>query len=181
MSPAMRALSIVLVALACSWLLSLSTPYQRLALWLDDAQQATVARDHFFEDSMVVDIDEESLRQLEPFLGVWPYKRDIFALLADYLGEAGVRALAFDILLTERRAGDSALGLAAQRNGNLVFAAAGLPYVYLGYWIQGSSRMEYKTKYRPIERLGPDGWHRFDPDQAASPAAPPAIRISELA
>ena len=58
---------------------------------------------------------------------------------------------------------------------------AGLPYVYLGYWIQGSSRMEYKTKYRPIERLGPDGWHRFDPDQAASPTAPPAIRISELA
>lgn len=59
--------------------------------------------------------------------------------------------------------------------------AAGLPYVYLGYWIQGSTRMGYKTKYRPIERLGPDGWRRFDPDQAAAPTSPPAIRISELA
>lgn len=50
--------------------------------------------------------------------------------------------------------------------------AAGLPYVYLGYWIQGSKRMEYKVKFRPIERLGPDGWQRFDPAVAA-PCGPP--------
>ncbi len=37
---------------------------------------------------------------------------------------------------------------------------AGLPYVYLGYWVDGSPRMQYKTLYRPIEMLGPDGWHR---------------------
>ena len=36
--------------------------------------------------------------------------------------------------------------------------AAGLPYVYLGYWVKGSARMAYKTKYRPIEVLGPQGW-----------------------
>ncbi|MFW2851744.1 arginyltransferase [Sphingomonas sp. TX0543] len=36
--------------------------------------------------------------------------------------------------------------------------AAGLPYVYLGYWVKGSSRMEYKTRYRPLEILGPRGW-----------------------
>ena len=35
---------------------------------------------------------------------------------------------------------------------------AGLPYVYLGYWIKGSRRMAYKTRYRPIEVLGPKGW-----------------------
>lgn len=40
---------------------------------------------------------------------------------------------------------------------------AGLPYVYLGYWVDGSPRMEYKTRYRPIEKLGPEGWERFDP------------------
>lgn len=60
-------------------------------------------------------------------------------------------------------------------------AAAKLPYVYLGYWIQGSARMEYKIKFRPIERLGPDGWHRFDPDQLVHASTPPAIRITELA
>ncbi len=43
---------------------------------------------------------------------------------------------------------------------------AGLPYVYLGYWVEGSARMQYKVRYRPLERLGPDGWHPFDPPQA---------------
>lgn len=60
-------------------------------------------------------------------------------------------------------------------------ASANLPYVYLGYWIQGSGRMEYKVKFRPIERLGPDGWHRFNPDQFTSTTTPPAIRITEFA
>ena len=35
---------------------------------------------------------------------------------------------------------------------------AGLPYVYLGYWVKGSARMAYKTRYRPMEVLGPRGW-----------------------
>ena len=41
---------------------------------------------------------------------------------------------------------------------------AGLPYVYLGYWVEGSPRMNYKTRYRPLEKLGPDGWQRFSQD-----------------
>ena len=40
---------------------------------------------------------------------------------------------------------------------------AGLPYVYLGYWVEGSARMQYKVRYRPLERLGPDGWEGFEP------------------
>ena len=42
-------------------------------------------------------------------------------------------------------------------------ARAGLPYVYLGYWVDGSERMAYKAKFRPMERLGRDGWKRFEP------------------
>ncbi len=42
-------------------------------------------------------------------------------------------------------------------------ARAGLPYVYLGYWVKGSARMQYKVRFKPIERLGPAGWQRFDP------------------
>ena len=41
-------------------------------------------------------------------------------------------------------------------------ARAGLPYVYLGYWVEGSNRMAYKTGFRPLERLGRDGWRRMD-------------------
>jgi leucyl-tRNA---protein transferase len=39
-------------------------------------------------------------------------------------------------------------------------AAEGLPYIYLGYWVDGSERMQYKIRYRPMERLGRDGWRR---------------------
>ena len=41
---------------------------------------------------------------------------------------------------------------------------ASLPYVYLGYWVKGSARMAYKTRYRPIEMLGPRGWTLLDED-----------------
>ena len=41
-------------------------------------------------------------------------------------------------------------------------AAANQPHVYLGYWVEGSQRMAYKTRFQPLERLGPDGWSRFE-------------------
>lgn len=37
----------------------------------------------------------------------------------------------------------------------------GLPFVYLGYWVDGSARMQYKIRYRPMELLGRDGWNRL--------------------
>lgn len=40
-------------------------------------------------------------------------------------------------------------------------AAEGLPYVYLGYWVEGSARMQYKVRFRPLEKLTRDGWMRF--------------------
>ncbi|RYD50397.1 MAG: arginyltransferase [Sphingomonadales bacterium] len=58
--------------------------------------------------------------------------------------------------------------------------AAGLPYVYLGYWVKGSERMAYKVRYRPIEVLGPNGWSLLtDEDQAFSMPIP--ARVTEAA
>ena len=34
----------------------------------------------------------------------------------------------------------------------------GLDYLYLGYWVNGSPKMEYKARFLPQERLTPDGW-----------------------
>jgi arginine-tRNA-protein transferase len=44
-------------------------------------------------------------------------------------------------------------------------AEVGLPYVYLGYWVEGSARMQYKVRYRPMERLGRNGWERIPADE----------------
>lgn len=44
-------------------------------------------------------------------------------------------------------------------------AQSGLPYVYLGYWVDGSPRMQYKVRYRPLEQLTRDGWRRMSEDE----------------
>ena len=37
-------------------------------------------------------------------------------------------------------------------------ARRGLEYLYLGYWVAESSKMSYKTNYRPIEALRGGHW-----------------------
>ena len=39
---------------------------------------------------------------------------------------------------------------------------AELANVYLGYWVPGSPKMDYKARYRPIEVLKPGGWLRMN-------------------
>ncbi|MBF9234000.1 arginyltransferase [Microvirga alba] len=38
----------------------------------------------------------------------------------------------------------------------------GLPYLYLGYWVEGSKKMAYKARFKPQERLLAQGWVRTD-------------------
>jgi len=33
-----------------------------------------------------------------------------------------------------------------------------LRHVYLGYWVRGSAKMEYKSRFKPMEALGREGW-----------------------
>ena len=38
----------------------------------------------------------------------------------------------------------------------------GLAYVYLGYWVRGARKMDYKGRFLPQERLMPSGWTRVE-------------------
>lgn len=39
---------------------------------------------------------------------------------------------------------------------------ANQPHVYLGYFVKNSPKMSYKARFKPLERLGPNGWYTFD-------------------
>jgi arginine-tRNA-protein transferase len=46
----------------------------------------------------------------------------------------------------------------------------GLSYVYLGYWINESPKMAYKSQFRPLEGLvlALQGWREITPDTDTS-------------
>jgi len=83
----------------------------------------------------------------------------IGACLTDYQGDGLSMIYSF---YDAEAAGRPGLGNFIILDHILRAREAEMPYVYLGYWVDGSPRMQYKTRYRPIERLGPDGWERIE-------------------
>jgi leucyl-tRNA---protein transferase len=47
-------------------------------------------------------------------------------------------------------------------------ASNDLPYLYLGYWVKGSPKMDYKRRFQPQEQLGAEGWEIVPPGSERS-------------
>ena len=106
-------------------LLLAASPWE--ARWqdsLDDAMMRWLLPPVPLDSVLVLDIDESSLQHLKPHLGGWPYRRDVYALVIDYLRDAGVQAVAIDIVLADAREGDAALRRSLQASGAPVVLAA---------------------------------------------------------
>ena len=41
-------------------------------------------------------------------------------------------------------------------------AELGLPHVYLGYWVPGSAKMDYKSRFQPLEVFAEGRWSRLE-------------------
>ncbi|MDT9000738.1 CHASE2 domain-containing protein [Paucibacter sp. APW11] len=107
-------------------LLQLAGLAPRLADALNDPLQRLLAPPLEAPELVLVDIDDASLRALQPQLGDWPYPRQSYALLIDFLREAGARQLVLDIVLAGQRDGDAQLARALQHGLPSTLAAAAL-------------------------------------------------------
>lgn len=96
---------------------------------LTDRQLRLIAAADPAPGTLIFDIDDASLAELQPLLGPWPYKRDVYALVATALREAGATAVVLDLLLSDEREGDAALAKVIQGSGApVLLAAAGSRY-----------------------------------------------------
>ena len=121
--PAVRSLGVVATALIVVGVLSETSLYPRLRWWFEDTVQRLVGPSLAMDHVLAIDVDEESIRRLEPELGAWPYRRDVYARVARFLAANGARAIAFDILFSEPREGDDELASALDRRSVLAAAA----------------------------------------------------------
>ncbi len=78
----------------------------------------------------------------------------VAAMLADRMSDALSAVYSFYAPEDERRSLGSYMILWLVERAR----AHALTHVYLGYWISDSDKMGYKTRFRPLEQLGPQGW-----------------------
>lgn len=92
----------------------------------------------------------------DPALG--PSRSLIASCLTDIMGDGLSMVYSFFQPSVARRS----LGLFMILDHIAIAREAGLPYVYLGYWVPGSSKMDYKARFTPFEYFRGGDWRRVD-------------------
>ena len=112
--------------------------FHAVELYSYDVRVAATARPSEPSDRIVlVAIDNESIRRMEPLVGRWPWPRLVHATLIDYLDAAGAKVIVYDVLFAERdirkfmvgdtewtgEESDAALVESTRKSGNVVHIA----------------------------------------------------------
>jgi arginine-tRNA-protein transferase len=91
-----------------------------------------------------------------------PSAKLIACALTDRLGDGLSMVYSFYAPAEEQRSPGTHMIL-----DHIAYAAGlGLDYLYLGYWVAGCRKMDYKRRFRPLEALGPQGWYALDAQDA---------------
>lgn len=122
-----RSALFALMAFVLAAFLETSDVFRRVDYDLTDTHVRLLAPKVNF-DQVVVDVDEESMTQLRPKLGPWPYDREVYALVTGFFLRSGAKALAYDVLFSDSRKGDEAF--VASLDESVIMAAAALPYTF---------------------------------------------------
>lgn len=75
----------------------------------DARVRATAAAVSAASPIAIVEINESSVRAMEPVVGRWPWPRLVHASAIDYLTRAGARVVAYDVLFNEREGRSSSI------------------------------------------------------------------------
>ena len=120
----------VFVGLAVAATVGTTPVARQLDRWLGDRAAGLIAPSLADADggSIVFDVDDRTLAELTPLAGSWPYGRDVWARVVDYLRTHRARGIVLDVLYAEPRAGDAQLSAALDRAPGTVVAAATVPF-----------------------------------------------------
>src|SRR5262245_17291121 len=95
--------AIPLAAAVLAGALGLLNFFQNIELQTYDLRVAATARPSApARDIVLISIDDESIRRMEPLVGRWPWPRLVHATVIDYLAAAGAKVIGYDILFAER-------------------------------------------------------------------------------
>jgi len=96
-----RAIPIAAAVLAGA--LGLLSFFHNIELQTYDLRVAATARPTApARDVVLIAIDNDSLRRMEPLVGRWPWPRLVHATVIDYLAAAGAKVIGYDVLFAER-------------------------------------------------------------------------------
>ncbi len=175
------AASILVLALAASFVRTAGTtgqnPFETIELKTYDWRMARTARPVTARtDIALVEIDEDSLRNLQPNAGRWPWPRVVHSLVIDYLADAKPKLIVYDVNFAEAdtRVGfkmgdatlsgeesDQALVDSVKRAGNVIMLAdasyegkvTNPPQIASDYRIDGEGIVERDVVFPPFKTL----------------------------
>lgn len=133
--------------------------YRLLKKYLNTRHEAGGMSDMSYRDynSMLTDSPVQSLL-IEYRLGDEPDAPLIGAAISDVLRDGLSMVYSFFDPAYASRSLGSLMVLEHIRRA----AELGLPHVYLGYWVEGSGKMDYKRQFTPLEVLEGERWQLMD-------------------